>query len=81
MCVRPDAFIKASGGFLPSWREIPVVVLTLCVRQAQRGGVQTAGFPRPRGQTDAPAPAGASLALRLGQRHIGVRRLAKNLKE
>lgn len=54
-------------------------VLTFCICQAERRGVQAAGLPGPRGQTDGPTPARAGPALGLGQRHVGVWRLVKDL--
>lgn len=56
------------------------MLLTFCIRQAQRWSVEAARLPGPRGQTDGPAPAGAGLALGLGQRHVGVRGLMEDLE-
>lgn len=54
--------------------------LTFCICQAQCRGVEAAGLPGPRGQTDGPAPARARPALGLGQGHVGVRRLVEDLE-
>lgn len=59
---------------------ITALILTFCISQAQRWGVEAAGLPGPRGQTDGPTPATARPALGLGQRHIGIRRLVKDLE-
>ena len=55
------------------------LVLTVCVGQAEGGGVEAAWLPGAGGETDGPVPAGLGQALGLGQRHVGVRLLVEHL--
>ena len=55
------------------------LVLTVCVGQAEGGGIEAAWLPGDGGQTDGPVPTGLGPALGLGQGHVGVRLLVEHL--
>lgn len=59
---------------------ITASVLTFRIGQAKLWGVEAAGLPGPRRQTDGPTPARAGPTLGLGKRNVGIRRLVKDLQ-